>query len=161
MGLGLAPCSPEQGHPTLDSDLHLRLPWLSPRAPSVLQPGKVKHEETIQGPGWPEPPMAPVPGGATGRDTHQEASQQVPMWARGGPWGSRARLEPQQVVPKRLGAQCRLQKQGLGRRPGQRSRTTKSGSCHWQLLAATRCCPSGCGPSQRAKGALGSLGRAP
>lgn len=58
--------------------------------------------------------MAPVLGGATGRDTHPEASQQVPMWARGGLWGSRAQLEPQQVVPERLGARCGLQKQGLG-----------------------------------------------
>lgn len=155
MGLSMAAHSPEQGHPTLDSDLHLHLPWLSPRAASVLQPGKVKHE-TIQGPGWLDPPMVPVPGGATGRDTLPEASQQVPMWARGGPWGSRAQLEPQAGCPMRT-AEAGPRRAGLVSEAGRPSLEVAIGSCSLQHSA----CPGGRGPPQRAKGALGSLGRAP
>lgn len=83
------------------------------------------------------------------------------MWARGGPWGSQAGLEPQQVVPERLGAWCGLQKQGLGRRPGQRSWTTKSGSCHRQLLTATQCLPQWPWAFTEGKEGPGKFGKSP
>lgn len=77
------PHSYEQGHLTQGSDLHLHLLWRLPRAAFVLQPGQVKPEETVQGPGWKKPPMAPIPRGATGRDTPQETFQQVLIQERG------------------------------------------------------------------------------
>lgn len=73
-----------------------------------------------------------------------------------GPSWSHSRWYPRGWVP---GADCRSR--ASGRRPDQRSRTTKSGSCHWQLLTATRCLPRRPWAFTESKGGPGKFGKSP